>query len=194
MHEGAEIARGLRSRDPELLDQLIEQYQHRLFRYLLYFTRDQQMAEDIFQETWIRVLEKGRQFNPQWKFETWLISIARNLAIDTARRRRTTTFTELEHEGEDEPVFDVADTRATAALEQVIQQQLDQRVADAVQHLSPLYREALLLRFQEDLSIEEIARVVGSPLSTVKSRLHRGMAMLADRLRALSILPREVQP
>ena len=194
MHEGAEIARGLRSRDPEMLDRLIEQYQHRLFRYLLYFTRDRQIAEDIFQETWIRVLEKGGQFDPRYKFGTWLISVARNLAIDTIRRRRTTTFTELEHEGEDEHGFDIADTRTTAVIENIIQQQLDDRVADAVQHLPPLYREALMLRFNEDLSLEEIARVVGSPLSTVKSRLHRGMAMLTERLRVLNIIPPEVKP
>ncbi len=193
MHEGAEIARGLRKNDPELLDRLIDTYQHRLFRYLLYFTRDQQFAEDLFQETWVRVLERGRQFDPRWKFETWLISIARNLAIDTIRRRHTTNFTDLENEDDDGARFDVADERSLVAMERVVQNQLDERVAEAVQHLPPLYREALVLRFQEDMSIEEISRVVNSPLSTVKSRLHRGLAMLADRLRALKIISGEVQ-
>ena len=55
------IARGLQKRDPDLLDRLIEQYQYRLFRYLLYITGDKARAEDFFQETWIRVLERGHQ-------------------------------------------------------------------------------------------------------------------------------------
>jgi len=57
------VARGLRRRDPDLLDRLIEQYQYRLFRYLFYLTGSQETAEDLFQETWIRVLERGHQYD-----------------------------------------------------------------------------------------------------------------------------------
>jgi len=57
--DASAIARGLRRRDPDLLDRLIEQYQHRLLRYLIYLARNRELAEDLFQETWIRVLERG---------------------------------------------------------------------------------------------------------------------------------------
>src|SRR5437764_12520893 len=57
------IARGLRRRDPDLLDRLIEQYQHRLLRYLVSLTADRAIAEDLFQETWMRVLERGHQYH-----------------------------------------------------------------------------------------------------------------------------------
>src|SRR5216684_886352 len=73
------LALGLRRRDPELLDALIEQYQYRLFRYLLYITGNCERAEDFFQETWIRVLERGHQYDGRSKFEAWLFSIARHL-------------------------------------------------------------------------------------------------------------------
>ncbi len=56
--ESVVISRGLRRRDPDLLDHLIERYQHRLYRYLVFFTRDRQLSEDLFQETWMRVLQK----------------------------------------------------------------------------------------------------------------------------------------
>jgi RNA polymerase sigma-70 factor (ECF subfamily) len=62
--ETSAIARGLRRRDPDLLDRLIEQYQHRLLRYLIYLTSNRELAEDMFQETWIRVLERGHQYDP----------------------------------------------------------------------------------------------------------------------------------
>ena len=73
--ESTEIARGLRRRDPDLLDRLIEQYQHRLLRYLLYLTGRRELAEDLFQETWIRVLERGHQFNDKYAFSTWLFAV-----------------------------------------------------------------------------------------------------------------------
>src|SRR5712692_10325231 len=69
------LALGLKRRNPELLDALIEQYQYRLFRYLLYITGNRERAEDFFQETWIRVLERGHQYDGRSKFEAWLFSI-----------------------------------------------------------------------------------------------------------------------
>ncbi len=87
-HEAQAIARGLRRRDPEVLDGLIERYQYRLFRYLLFLTGSKETAEDLFQETWVRVLERGRQYNGKSRFEPWLFTIARHLVIDLQRRRQ----------------------------------------------------------------------------------------------------------
>ena len=70
------MARGLRRRDPDLLDALIEQYQHRLLRYLMHLTGNRATAEDLFQETWLRVLEKGHLYDGRNRFVTWLMSIA----------------------------------------------------------------------------------------------------------------------
>src|SRR5271157_6580755 len=97
--ESTEIARGLRRRDPDLLDRLIEQYQHRLLRYLLYLTGRRELAEDLFQETWIRVLERGHQFDDRYAFSTWLFSVARNLAIDHMRRKQPASLDGLMNHG-----------------------------------------------------------------------------------------------
>src|SRR5262252_9483225 len=86
--EASAIARGLRRRDPDLLDMLIEQYQHRLLRYLVHLTGNRALADDLFQETWLRVLEKGHQYDGRNKFATWLFSIAHNVAIDHLRKRQ----------------------------------------------------------------------------------------------------------
>src|SRR5262245_38792306 len=86
--EAKNIARGLQRRDPDLLDRLIEQYQYRLFRYLEYVTGDKARAEDFFQETWIRVLERGHQYDGKSKFEAWLFAIARHLVIDWQRTKK----------------------------------------------------------------------------------------------------------
>jgi len=97
MQETQAIARGLRRRDPDLLDELINRYQYRLPRYLWTLTGNRVAAEDLFQETWIRVIEKSHLYNPQWRFETWLFSIARNLAIDLLRQRHPESLDALLH-------------------------------------------------------------------------------------------------
>src|SRR6201989_83810 len=89
--ENTDIARGLRRRDPELLDRLIERYQHRLLRYLVFLTGNRELSEDIFQETWIRVMERGKQYNGKAKFDTWLFAIARHLVIDWSRKKTATS-------------------------------------------------------------------------------------------------------
>jgi len=192
MQECEQIARALKRRDPGVLDQLIEQYQHRLYRYLLYLTRDQQMAQDLFQDTWVRVLERGSQYSARWKFETWLLSIARNLVIDHARRKHPANFSELENEDEETPRLEVADERATQAFENIQHRQQDEKLGVLLQGLPLLYREVLTLRFHEDMQLEEIAHVLNAPLSTVKSRLRRGLDMLQKKLAGSPFL-REVR-
>src|SRR6059058_5743262 len=86
-YESAAIARGLRRRDPDTLDRLIEEYQHRLLRYLVYLTANREFAEDLFQETWMRVLERGATYNGKSRFDTWLFAIARHLVIDASRKK-----------------------------------------------------------------------------------------------------------
>src|SRR5438309_19917 len=86
------IAVGLRRRDPELLDALIAKYEYRLFRYLVCITANRAAAEDLFQETWMRVLDRGDQYREGASFEAWLFSIARHLAIDLQRRRKCETL------------------------------------------------------------------------------------------------------
>lgn len=182
--EAQELSRGLRRRDPELLDRLIEQFHYRLFRYLLYLTGGREAAEDLFQETWIRVIERGHQYDAKWKFEAWLFTIARNLTIDRMRRKSPAPSLDLED------VPDLAEggspTRAATAAKSpfdlVSGQQEAARVQAALGRIPAAFREVLLLRFQEDLALEEIAAVTGAPLSTVKSRLYRGLAALRQTL------------
>src|SRR5436309_8784677 len=107
LRENVEIARGLRRRDPDLLDRLIERYQHGLLRYRDFLTGNRELAEDIFQETWIRVMERGKQYNGQAKFDTWLFAIARHLVIDWSRKKTTTNLEALQEQYGNEHAFDV---------------------------------------------------------------------------------------
>src|ERR1051325_8912613 len=92
--ETARIARGLRESDTELVADLVERCQHRLVRYLLYLTGRRDYAEDLAQETWVRVLQRGNQYNGRQRFDLWLFAIARNLAIDYLRQKRKAVQTD----------------------------------------------------------------------------------------------------
>src|SRR5215468_2044410 len=175
--ENAEIARGLRRRDPDMLDRLIELYQHRLLRYLLYLTGNRELAQDLFQETWMRVMERGTQYNGRSKFDTWLFAIARHLVIDWSRKKTTTSLEALQEQFGNEHAFDVPFS-GPSPFDAVTTRENRESVQAALGRLDSLHREVLVLRFHEELSLDEIATVTGAPLSTVKSRLYRGLAAL----------------
>ena len=164
------IARALRRRDSDFIGQLVSQYHYRLLRYLVHWTGRRKRAEDLVQETWLRVLEHAGQYDGRLRFEPWLFSIARNLAIDHLRKQQTATATNVPTPDFESPFF------AAARSEDA------KRIAAALGALEPIYREALLLRFQEELSLAEISQVAGAPVSTVSSRIHRGLSMLQAAL------------
>jgi RNA polymerase sigma-70 factor, ECF subfamily len=178
--ESSAIARGLRRRDPDLLDRLIEQYQHRLLRYLVHLSGNRELAEDLFQETWIRVLERGHQFDGKHEFSTWLYAVARNLTLDYLRKKSSVSLNGL-MEDEDHAPLEPADTRP-AAWEVVQQHEQAERINAALVSIPVEYRETVVLRFQEGLALEEIATVTGAKLGTVKSRLYRGLNLLMEHL------------
>ena len=175
------LAAGLRRRDPDLLDRLIERYQHRLYRYLLFLTGNKALAEDLFQETWIRVLERGHQYNAKSKFESWLFAIARNLVIDVSRRKKIASLEEL-GDSESNQVFEPPDERSVSPLQLLVTRENEQVVQLSLLKIPAYYREVLLLRFQEELSLEEISALLATPISTVKSRLYRGLTVLKSAL------------
>jgi len=182
--ESLAVSLGLKRQDSGLLDELIVRYQHRLLRYLLYLTSNREMAEDLFQEVWMRVMMRGAQFNGQARFDTWLFTIARNLVIDQRRKRTMSSLDELiEGKSEDDRpmAFEVADGEPTP-FDRFSNLEDRERIAGALLELDTLHREVLVLRFHEELSLEEIAKVTRAPLSTVKSRLYRGLAAIRPKL------------
>ncbi len=179
--ETQELARGLQRRDPDVLDRLIEQYQYRLLRYLVYLTASQERAEDFFQETWIRVLERGYQYDGKSKFEAWLFAIARNLVIDWQRQKKTQSLDTLTDPDQGAPM-EFPDEHEPSPLQLVLTTEREASVQASLSRLPAIYREVLLLRFHEELRLEEISAILHAPLSTVKSRLYRGLEELRQLL------------
>jgi RNA polymerase sigma-70 factor (ECF subfamily) len=173
--DAAEIARHLRQRDVAFLQLLVEHFQQGLVRYLIYLLGRSDGVDDLVQETWLRVLERGSSYDGHSRFEPWLFAIARHLAVDEMRRCRSVSLDSTD--GDDwsapTPVSNAPSPFLLAARSQDAE-----RLAGSMQTLPPLYREALVLRFQQELSLQEIAAVVAAPVPTVAARIYRGLAAL----------------
>jgi RNA polymerase sigma-70 factor (ECF subfamily) len=159
----------LRAGDPTALGAMIARYEHRVYRYLLRLVRDHAAADDLFQQTWLQVVRQIHRYDPSRSFDTWLFAIAHNAAIDLLRRRPGEELADYPAAGPDPLDALIAGERAA-------------NVAAAMEKLPAHYREVLTLRFEDGMKLEEIAAVTGAPLSTIKTRVQRGLDTLRRML------------
>jgi RNA polymerase sigma-70 factor (ECF subfamily) len=149
-----------------------------LMRYLYSIMGTREAAEDVFQDSWVKVMEKINLFNTEMSFKPWLFRIARNVAYDTLRRKKRwwSLDTGRSTESGEQPM-EIPDP--TDFGHQVVARETVKRLLGS---LAPAYREVLCLRFFQDQSYEEIAEFCRLPLGTVKSRLKRGLDYLASNM------------
>jgi len=174
-----EIAR-LRRGDPDALTGILSRYQHRLYRFLSRLVQDPSLADDLFQQTWLRVMQKIGSYDARARFDTWLFSVAHNLAIDHLRRQRSRSLDEPDDSGASPA--DRLPSVGPNPLEEFLESERAAILAAAIQELPAIHREVLSLRFEEGMKLEQIAEVAAVPLSTVKSRLHRALDSLRDEV------------
>lgn len=164
----------LKRGEPGAVEAVLSRYQNRLFRYLLRLVGEPALAEDLFQQTWLNVLTRIRRYDSSRPFEPWLFTVARNLAIDHLRK---TAPQSLDEERAKEPL-----ARQASAYDHVLARERRKALADQLACLPLIYREALSLRFEEEMAFEGMAEVLGCPLSTAKSRVRRGLELLRLRM------------
>jgi RNA polymerase sigma-70 factor (ECF subfamily) len=170
----------LRKGDLEALGGLIEHYQPRLYRYLLRLLHEPATAEDLFQQTWVRVAEKIKNYDPSRSFENWLFTVARNLALDHLRRYQPESLDEPLSSGESR--LELLASESPGAADEMLEAERNALLASAMEKLPLIFREVLSLRFEQDMKLEEIAVFLQIPLSTVKSRLRRALEELRKML------------
>src|SRR5262249_11423180 len=142
------------------------------YRYLFRLVHDAAAADDLFQQTWLNAVRQIRRYDPRRSFDTWLFAIAHNAAMDMLRRKPGENIDDHDFTAAADPAATAIAAERTAILE-------EQMAA-----LPAVYREVLVLRFEEDMKLEEIAEVTGAPLSTVKSRVQRAIESLRQRMSA----------
>jgi RNA polymerase sigma-70 factor (ECF subfamily) len=148
-------------------DLLVDRYYDRLYGYLLRFLKDPEMAEDLLQETFLRVWRKRGEFRHIASFSTWIYTIAGNLARSEWRRRKRWRMLRLgPSDSEDEPTIQLPDTRAMP--DKMVEDRLAvNALATAIHGLPERYREVVILRDLQGMTYEEIAGIVQVPVGTV---------------------------
>jgi RNA polymerase sigma-70 factor (ECF subfamily) len=169
--------------------ELVGRLEKPLVSFLLRFVGEPQVAEDLFQETFVRVVRRLSSFRPDAALSTWIYTIARNLALDHLKARRRHRETPLdaaasESGGKVIPFRDVLRAASAGPADRAEAVEDERRVVEALGMLSPAKREALVLRVYAGLPYADIARVVGSPVGTVKFRIHEALNDLAKLLGA----------
>jgi len=191
--DDAALVRRCLKDDPDAFRLLVEKYQAEVYGTALRIVRRPEDAEDLAQETFLRAFRALARYDPTRPFGAWLHTIAARLCIDHHRRNRA-KFVSLTRPEEgssgEERTIDLEDP-ADQPDEVAEKSELARRLEALVETLPPDSRAAILLRHQQDLPYEEIARVLGVPLGTIKARIHRARIMLKERLLAQGDIPWE---
>lgn len=173
----SELVHRLRAGDPEAFDRVYGEWNRRLFTYLLRLTRRRELAEELLEETWLRVVKGITGLRDDTRFAPWLFTVARNLWLSHRRARL------LDPESlSGLPELDPADPAAPSPLEVASTNELQARLEKALAALPRSFREALVLVGIHGLTPSEAARVTGLTPEALRQRLSRGRALLADRL------------
>ena len=171
--------------DERAYREIVQRYQARVFSLAFRMLRQREDAEDVTQETFVRMFRAVDRYDPTRPFSSWLFTIAARLCIDAVRRRKkfTMSLTRVDPGSGEEQTIDIEDP-GPGPLEETSQREEERRSRSLIESLPPHYRIVVMLRHQQDLSYEEIAEALQLPLGTVKARIHRARALLRVRLEA----------
>jgi RNA polymerase sigma-70 factor, ECF subfamily len=168
--------------DRDRFGDLIDRYQGRLVNYLFRLLRNADDAHDLAQEVLVKVYQVLDRYDPQYKFSTWLFRVAQNAAIDQIRRRRLKVVS-LRQENEEGGGRDWdLPSPERGPYGELRNRERGDAIQEAIGTLPWEYRELILLRHFGELPYEEIAKLKGMPLGTVKNKLFRGRQMLKEKL------------
>lgn len=177
-HLMARVGRG----DEEAFATLVEKYQDPVVGTVAKMLGSPTEAEDIAQQVFVRVWKSAKRYKPKAKFTTYLFTITRNLVFNETRRKRNKLQVSIEEQGDDWGK-QYADDRTSSPSEESLRAELIQKVDAAIAKLPKKQRMAIVLRRYEDMPYEEIADVLGTSVSAVKSHLFRARALLKEELK-----------
>lgn len=166
-------------------EHLYQRYRSRLFRYLAHQCSDAKLAEELYQDIWLRVVNARADYEPLAKFSTWLFRIAHHRLIDHYRRHARDKALLWESAGEENTIDDFPAPAELTPPAQVERLQLKARISAALAELPEPQREAFLMAEEGGMTLEEIASATGTGRETVKSRLRYAMTKLRQTLKDL---------
>lgn len=169
-----DLLRRVQQGDMVAFSRLVDRYRDRLMNVIGRMLMDAEEAEDIVQESFLRVYQHRMSFDFKHCFSTWLYTIALNLARNELRKKKKYKFVDI---------FDMQSKEMETAVEPKIPSNIGPALEAAIASLPEKYKNAFLLRDIEEMPYEEVARILAVPLGTVKSRVNRARSILRDKLK-----------
>jgi len=182
----------LRNGDRAVFGPLVRRYERELFGYLRRYLGDDDLADDVFQNTFVAVYVKIKQYEPGRPARPWLYAIATNQAIDALRKknrradRRADALIAMDDDGEPRPLFELIPSADPAPPEQADRAEQRKLVRAVVARLPEILKQVVLLAYFQGMKYRDIATVLGIPVGTVKSRLHAALVKLTEEWEAAS--------
>lgn len=169
--------------DQNAFAEIVELYQNKLYRVCYRMLGNKHEAEDIAQEAFVRAFINIHTFDTNRKFSTWLYRIGTNLCIDRIRKKKPDYYLDAEVAGaEGLNMYSQIASAAELPDEKVLKMEMQERVQYEISQLPDKYRAVIILKYMEDLPLQEISDILDMPLGTVKTRIHRGREALRKQL------------
>jgi len=180
--EATLIKKYISENDHVALNALVDRHVDAIYNFTYSLVGNASDADDVTQETFVKIWKNLKKFNPEKSFKTWAFSIARNTAIDYLRKRRSIAFSALDSPDKDLYFADTIHDEEPLAEEIFEAKETKARIEKLMTDLPPHYRSVISLRYTEDMTFEEIAAVFDTSVNTIKSRYRRGLAILKKGL------------
>ena len=178
------LAKLARNGDRGAFAELVELYKDKIFHLAYRMLGNRHEAEDAVQETFLRVYTNLDRYDENQKFSTWIFRIGTNLCIDRLRKRKHTTYS-LDAEmpdGEGVDYYSLLRSSEDTPEEQLVLSETQHQIRRAIETLPEKYKAVVILRYLHDMSLQEIGDVLKMPVTTVKTRVHRGREFLRKKL------------
>ena len=172
-----ELIRSFQEGDSSALETLVLRHKDRLYTSILFLVKDRYLAEDIFQDAFIKIIDtlRGGRYSDEGKFLPWAMRIAHNLCVDHFRKvKRTPTI----KTGEDQDLFEVLNFSEDSMEEKIVRRQSHDRVRNMLDQLPTDQREVIILRHYADMSFKEIAALTDCSINTALGRMRYGLINL----------------
>jgi RNA polymerase sigma-70 factor, ECF subfamily len=172
--------------DQSAFAELVELYKDKVFQICYRMLGNRHEAEDISQEAFIRAYVNIETFNQKRKFSTWLFRIATNLCIDRIRKKKPDYYLDAEVAGTDGlTMYSQVAADVQMPEDEVENMELQETIQKEISKLPEKYRSVIVLKYIEELPLQEISEILDMPLGTVKTRVHRGREALRKQLKSL---------